>query len=281
MKNRNLLTKAMSVMLTLTLVAGMVIVNAAEADAAASGKLIKSVTRYYKNGGKWEKMETIKYTYNDRKDPVLIVSDQRISMKNSETAKEYTDMEYTYNGRKKVKRTDTVRYSIASFKYFPIVTVKYDSKGRPRSSVLKEDELVRKDTYTYLKNDYFRTATNKNMEGGYIRYKYGWNGKKPEKVTGTRYFDGSKSRAVENAYNSKGLLIQSLSASGGGTTTYKYKYKNGLVQTIDSKANNGNIIILQKYKITYYSDKKIPPSRYIAMINSQLVEPVAVGRFWY
>lgn len=272
-------------MLTLTLIVGLVMVGAVEANAATSGKLIKSITRYYKNNGKWEKMETIKFTYNDRKEPILIESEFRTNMKNFNTATQYTKLEYTYKDGKKVKRVDTTWYDDEEdYKNYPVYTLKYDSKGRVKSSVREEEEgdFVTKDKFTYGKNGYFKTATNTYMEEGYIKYRYEWNGKKPKKIIGTRHRDGDKYRTVENTFNKKGLLeTHRLFISGGGTTTYKYTYKNGLIKTINSKAKNGNNITLQKYKITYYSDKKISSSRYRAMINNQLLEPLEVGNFWY
>lgn len=265
-------------MLTLTLVVGLVVVSAPEVKAATSGKLVKSVTRYVKKGKKWEKQETTTYTYNDKKDPILIVE----SGSSRKDKKYYTKIEYTYKNGKKTKRVEYCKYGKGSYDDYEPGIFLYDSKGRFKKGVYENPDgsLVDGEVYTYGKNDYFKKNTS--PDEGYIKFRYEWNGKKPKKIIGTWYCDGDKNRTIENTFNKKGLLkTRRLFTQYGGEITYTYNYKNGLIKSVIATEKEGGNVLKQKYKFTYYSKKKIKSSRYCAMINNHLVYPEGVGTFWY
>ena len=192
--------------------------------------------------------------------------------------------EYTYKNGKKVKCIENW-YNTKGDTTVPTIT-QYDSEDRPKKISTDYGDVIDAYIYTYGKNGYIKKKkrTDNGETLNYLTFTYKWNGKKPKYLksiyhdtdSGTSYADS------ESKFNKKGFYVEKTRfIPPRSTVTVKYKYKKGLVSTIDVKTKEGNNVYYTKHKITY-TKTKIPADRYRKMINS--IEGYAdeyIGSNWY
>jgi len=272
--------RILALALTLVLSLGVVFAAGQESYAASSGKLIKKVTHYYKSGSKWKKYSTTSYTYNSKKDPVKIVISGKYY--GSTTSKTVYTIKYKYTDGKKTEARTYVKYPENDKSALETI-VTYDSKGRRKTITFvdpeDEDMVFSKQTYVYGKNGYV-----KKIKGDYgdTVIKYSWNKKKPKVLKSWLKYDGGKAKQSYVKFNKKGFIEKPrVYTQADPVMIYTYKYKKGMVNTINLEMQEGYDRYYEKDVITY-TKKSISSTRYRAMINDIIdSDPMVTGTTWY
>ena len=270
MNRKSFLKRALAIVMTLVMSAGIVFVSSPNSAYAASSKykLVSKVTRYYKDGSSWKKYAVTTYTYNKKGDPVKIY----MKYLNGTKYKRTDYYEYTYKNGKKEKAEHYIKEG-TSDKYLSDIRT-YDNKGR-----LKEITYpgIRSETYTYGKNGYI---TKINGEDWARSMRYKWNGKvaKSIKVKLTDY----PNYVYQATFNKKGFIQKPVSSTeANGVMTFKYSFKNGRISQINKTTAEGLKRNYDRYVVSYTS-KSINSGRYRAMINEMLVgNPANTGTTWF
>lgn len=269
MNRKSFLKRALAIVMTLVMTAGIVLIAAPEGAYAASPyRLVNKVNGYYKDGSRWKKDLVIKYTYNKKGDPVKI-NTKRVSGYKYSKIDTYT---YTYKSGKKVKAKHYVKEGDAS-KYLA-ETLIYDSKGRLKKI---ENSYGWSETFTYGKNGYI---TKVKSEDWTRTNKYTWNGKvaKSMKVKMSDY----PGYVYETTFTKQGYILAPVSRTeANGVQTYSYSFKSGRINKIDRTTADGYKRYYDRYVISY-TNKSINRNRYMGMINEMLVGyPVNTGMPWF
>lgn len=269
MKRKSFLRRALAVLLTFVLSAGIVLIGAPGKSYAASPyKLVSKVTSYYKDGSKWKKSRVTTYTYNKKGDPVKIYTKYV-------TGDKYTYADYyvyTYKSGKKTEAKHYVKYGKESKSLSDTRT--YDKKGRLKKVTYPEG---RTEVYYYGKNGYITKVVSENWTRS---MKYKWNGKvaKAIKVNMTDY----PGAVYQATYNKKGLIEKPVSRTeANGDMSFSYTFKSGRVSSISETTADGFKRYYDKHVISY-TKKSIDARRYRGMINEIMVGyPVNTGTTWF
>ena len=276
MSKKNLLKTMVSVMLILAMSMGLMIFSAPKTYAASSsGKLVKTVKHYYKSGKKWKLRSKTTYTYNSKKDPTKIVVTSYYGKK---TFKTTCTIKYKYKNGKKAEAKEKECYADGTYLES---TTTYDSKGRP--SVIQSDWSTEK--LVYGKNGYVTkiTQTTDNTDTIKTVIKYKWNGSKAKSLRSYELYNGGRFKKALTVFNKKGFVQKpKVYTQADPVMIYTYKYKKGLIKTINLEMQDGYDRYYEKDVITY-TNKSISQKRYRAMINSLCVGnyPDTIGTTWY
>ena len=249
--------RMLAILMAVMMLCGTVAITSMHTEAASKGKLVKTVKIYTKKGKKWKASGTVKYTYNSKKDPIIIVTKY--------TGYTYTQkFTYTYAGGKKVSMKEVGENPME---------VTYDNSGRRIQE--SSEYYTSKITYDTKNKNLIKTISNDASGKTVFKYKY-YKNKLP------KYFKSSGNMSNTSAFNKKGFATNFRSYNvAEGNQVCKYSYKNGLVKTVIKSEKYDSQSYDTKYVFTYNS-KKIPMARYRAMINEIMTgSAVACGTYWY
>lgn len=263
------LRRALAVMLTLVMSAGMVFIGAPDnAYAASSKKLVKQVVCYTRVGDSWEKTGVMEFTYNKKGDPVKIY-------RNNNGSKTVNTYVYSYKKGKKSKAKQYKKEGDESKQLYCIMT--YDKAGRLKENTYVDD--LTSSVYKYGKNGYIAKIDGEDYSDMSMHYK--WNGKVAQ-ILKTEHYD-YKGVYTQASFNKKGLIEKTScnKARSDGERTVKYSFVNGRVKTIRIAETKGDTLNHYKYVLKYTS-KSTSSGRYRAMINYITCRyPVYTGTNWF
>lgn len=257
---KNTMKRIAVTVMALAMVIGMLAMPAVSTQAASQGKLVKGYKVYTKQGNskKWKTYYKASYTYNSKKDPTKIVTNNLIYK--SKTVEKFA---FTYSGNKKVSMKKTDDYGT--------LTATYDSKGRR----VTEDNGYNVSKIKYNSKNLISAVAD---EWGTTKFKYKYyKNKRPKSLK-------SKGNVSDTCgFNKKGFATHFRSYNVAEPfSDCKYTYnKNGTVKSVVITMKDGSWKSSTKVVFSY-TGKKIPMTRYRAMINEIVTgSDLRCGTYWY